>query len=192
MSKSFYDLDYIIEISEKRLAEYTALYQKVLERLTNIILVYSALGIFLVPLTQHVLSTDINGVWFYIFFVLFVSLLLTSLFYLIKLLLPVEIAYLEPPYTYYIRYKTEMKQLYPDDEQKVDDSIKSTYISDLKNAIDINIGVYRRKSSFFYNALVFALLAIVPYTACVIFHLSKEDNKGQKVMIWYEKNRNFI
>ena len=61
MAKSFYDLDYIIEINEKRLAEYTALYQKVLERLTNIILVYSALGIFLVPLTQHVIAADIKG-----------------------------------------------------------------------------------------------------------------------------------
>lgn len=30
MSKSFYDLDYIIDVSEKRLAEYTLLYQKVL------------------------------------------------------------------------------------------------------------------------------------------------------------------
>jgi len=46
MSRSFYELDYIIEISEKRLAEYTALYQKVLERFTNIILIYSALGSF--------------------------------------------------------------------------------------------------------------------------------------------------
>jgi len=192
MSKSFYDLDYIIEISEKRLAEYTALYQKVLERLTNIILVYSALGIFLVPLTQHVLSTDINGVWFYIFFVLFVSLLLTSLFYLIKLLLPVEIAYLEPPHTYYARNRKKIEQLYPGDEQKVDNFVKSIYIIELKKAIDINIGIYRRKSSFFYNALVFALLATVPYTLCIGFHLSKGDDRTPKVVIFKEKKCNFI
>ncbi len=78
MSKSFYDLDYIIEISEHRLAEYTALYQKVLERLTNIILVYSALGIFLVPLAQHVLAADLTGTVFYIAFALFAALLLVS------------------------------------------------------------------------------------------------------------------
>jgi len=75
MSKSFYDLDYIIEISEKRLAEYTTSYQKVLERLTNIILVYSALGIFFIPLIQHVLEADIRNIVFYLFFVLFILLL---------------------------------------------------------------------------------------------------------------------
>src|SRR5258708_26302076 len=98
MGKSFYDLDYIIEINETRLAEYTALYQKILERLTNIILVYSALGIFLIPLTQHVMALDIKGYLFYSFYILFAVLLLTSLFYLVKLLLPVEIAYMDPPY----------------------------------------------------------------------------------------------
>ena len=49
-TKSFYDLDYIIELNEKRLEQYTSAYQKVLERLTNIILIYSAITIFLVPI----------------------------------------------------------------------------------------------------------------------------------------------
>ncbi len=44
--KSFYDLDCIIEINESRLEQYTSAYQKVLERLTNVILIYSALTIF--------------------------------------------------------------------------------------------------------------------------------------------------
>ena len=93
MAKSFYDLDYIIDNSEKRLAEYTVLYQKVLERLTNIILIYSALGIFLIPLVQHAISADIT---------------------------------------------------------------------------------FKRKNSFFNNALVFALLAVVPYIVFLGFHLSKK------------------
>jgi hypothetical protein len=36
--KSFYDLDYIIQFNEDRLEQYTTVYQKVLERLTHIIL----------------------------------------------------------------------------------------------------------------------------------------------------------
>lgn len=172
MSKSFYDLDYIIEISEKRFAEYTALYQKVLERLTNIILVYSALGIFLVPLTQHALEANIKGVYFYLFFIVFAGLLLISVIYVIRLLLPAEVAYLQSPKRYYYAIKAEMEAINPGDQQTVDNSIKSSYIIELERAIEINNGVFRRKSSFFYNALVFALLAVIPYVVCIGYHLS--------------------
>jgi hypothetical protein len=173
MGKSFYDLDYIIEVSEKRLAEYTALYQKVLERLTNIILVYSAVGIFLVPLTQHVINRDIRGFWYYIVFGLFVVLLGISIVYMIRLLLPVEIAYLDPPKKYYDEYKVDIEQLNVGNESVVNDSLKGAYILELENAIEINRRAFGTKSSLFYNALLFALLAVVPYIACLAFHLSK-------------------
>ena len=47
--KSFYELDYIIEISEQRLDQYTVAYQRVLEKITHIVIVYSAITIFLIP-----------------------------------------------------------------------------------------------------------------------------------------------
>ena len=179
MGKSFYDLDYIIEVSEKRLAEYTVLYQKVLERLTNIILVYSALGIFLVPLTQHVIAADIPGFWFYIAFCLFAVLLVISVGYFVRLLLPVDIAYLDPPRKYYADYRADLEGLGVENESVVDDSLKGSYILELENAISVNSNVFKAKSSFFYNALLFALLAIVPYIACLGFHLSKKEGKGK-------------
>jgi hypothetical protein len=51
---SFYSLDYIIEINEKRYQQYTEAYQKVLEKYTNLILIYSAVGFFLVPVIQDI------------------------------------------------------------------------------------------------------------------------------------------
>jgi hypothetical protein len=57
--KSFYNLDYIIEINEQRLNQYITAYHKVLERLTHIILVYSAIAIFLIPLIQDETSFKI-------------------------------------------------------------------------------------------------------------------------------------
>lgn len=174
MGKSFYDLDYIIEINEKRLAEYTTLYQKVLERLTNIILVYSALGIFLVPLTQHVIAADIKGVWFYLAFCCFAVLLIMSVVYFIRLLLPVEIAYLDPPRKYYSDYRADLEGLDIEKEDVINDSLKGSYILELENAIQINGQAFDKKSSLFYNALLFALLAIIPYVACLGFHLSKK------------------
>jgi hypothetical protein len=183
MAKSFYDLDYIIEINEKRLSEYTALYQKVLERLTNIILVYSALGIFLVPLTQHVIAADIKGVWFYLAFSCFAILLVISVVYLIRLLLPIDIAYLDPPRKYYEEYKADIEGLDIGNEEVVNDSLKGAYVLELENAIEINSSAFGKKSSFFYNALLFALVAIIPYIACLGFHLSKKEDKVEKVEI---------
>jgi hypothetical protein len=41
--------------------------------------------------------------------------------------------------------------------------------------------VLRRKNSFFYNALLFALLAVTPYIICIGFQLSKKEDAIQKV-----------
>jgi hypothetical protein len=173
MTKSFYELDGIIEINEKRLAEYTTLYQKVFDRLTNILIVYSALGIFLIPLTQHVIKADVKGVVFYMCFIAFVGLLITSLVFFIRLLLPIDIAYLDPPRKYYSDYKTELETLNLGSKDLVDDSLKGTYIQELEDAIDTNNQAFLTKNSLFYNALIYALLACVPYIVCVGWHISK-------------------
>jgi len=173
MGKSFYELDGIIELNEKRLGEYTALYQKVFERLTNIILVYSALGIFVIPLTQHVIHADIPGVAFYIGFTGFLILLIVSLVYFVRLLLPMDIAYLEPPKKYYSDYRIELESLAIGSEDVINSSLKSSYISELEDAIEINSRAFRKKNSLFYNALIFALLAVIPYLICLGYHIPK-------------------
>ena len=173
MTKSFYELDGIIEMNEKRLAEYTVLYQKVFDRLTNIILVYSALGIFLIPVTQHVMNTDVRGVLFYVSFICFLLLLIISLVYFVRLLLPMDIAYLDPPKKYYTEYRIELEMLDVGNEDIVNESLKSTYIQELEDAIEINNRAFLKKNSLFYNALIFALLAVVPYIVCVGWHISK-------------------
>jgi hypothetical protein len=68
MATSFFDLDYIIEINQQRLDQYNTSLQKVLERLTNIILIYSALGIFLVSIIQDLFDGGIHQFVFYVGF----------------------------------------------------------------------------------------------------------------------------
>jgi hypothetical protein len=75
---SFFDLDYIVEINQQRLEQYNTSFQKVLERMTNIILVYSALGIFLVSLIQDLFDGGIHKFLFYAGFVVFAILLIVS------------------------------------------------------------------------------------------------------------------
>jgi hypothetical protein len=181
MPISFYDLDYIIETNQKRLDEYNSSLQKVLGKLTNIILIYSALGIFLISLIQHVLDTDIGASFFYVVFIIFSGLLLISLIYFIRLLLPEKIAYLDPPRKYYNDFMLQMEEKYPEDQEKVDRSLKGSYILELENAISVNSQVFRRKSSYYYNALLFAFLAVIPYLTCIGFHLSRKYDKIQKV-----------
>jgi len=183
MRTSFFNLDYIIDINQQRLEQYNTSLQKVSERLTNIILIYSALGIFLVSIIQDLFDNEIHKLPFYVAFGLFSLFFIFSLAYFIKLLLPVEIAYLDPPNKYYGDFMVEMQAKYPNDQGKVDNSLKGSYILELENAISVNSEVFRRKSSFYYNALLFALVAVIPYITCVAFHLSKKDDRIQKVQL---------
>jgi hypothetical protein len=188
MPVSFYNLDYLIEINQKRLEDYNSSMQKVLEKLTHIILIYSGLGIFLVSLIQHVMDADIDTALFYVFFSIFSGLIVISLVYFIRLLLPAEIACLDPPEVYYKNYRAQMELGYPSDQETIDDSLKGAYILELESAIYINNQIYSRKNSFYYRALIFALLAVIPYIFCLGFHLSKKDDKIQKIELVGKKS----
>lgn len=189
--KSFYDLDYIIQINESRLEQYMSAYQKVLERLTNIILIYSGLTIFLFPLIQDIFVE--NGChWIMIAcFVIFATLFTTSLVFTVRLIIPVEIAYLVNPKRYYEEYRLRYENEYLDDYNtsellktaNVSKLLKASYIDELETALETNNTVFKKKSSFYYNALMFALLSTVPYLICLGFHIVKKDDKTQKVQI---------
>src|SRR5690349_2342503 len=133
MAKSFYDFDYIIELSEERLNECNSNYQQIFGSITNVILIYSALGIFITTLAQHVIDRDIQGWPFYGCFVIFSILLITSIFFFVRLLAPVEIAYLDPPAKYYDTFKPLIERIYPGaaNRQAVDNSLKASYILEI-------------------------------------------------------------
>lgn len=84
------------------------------------------------------------------------------------------IAYLDPPNKYYSAFRKQLEGIYFEDKETVDESLKASYIVDLEEAIEVNGETYKRKNSFFNNALVFALLAVIPYIVCLGYHLSKK------------------
>ncbi|HWK07458.1 MAG TPA: hypothetical protein VNS58_27690 [Puia sp.] len=189
--KSFYDFDYIIEMSEKRVEQYTSAYQLILGRLTNIILIYSALGIYLVPIIQDI--SQIPSVFFRIGVGLFIVMIIVSVVFTIRLLMPVDIAYFQMSSVYYqdLRLEYEEKIVKPGmtEEQremamgKVNNLLKASYIDELIRAQSNNRSILRRKGSFYYNALLFGLVAIVPYVLCVGFHITRKIDSIQKVEI---------
>jgi hypothetical protein len=189
--KSFYDLDYIIQINEDRLEQYTTAYQKVLERLTHIILVYSGISIFLIPLIQDGALYKIKYVFFTFALFVFLLLLLVSLIFTIRLILPVQIAYLSEPRKYYKEYRLEYEKYYQDQDQ-IKNLLKASYIKELQIALETNQLLFRRKGAFYYNALVYGLLSIIPFLICLGFHVSFQEDKIQKVhIVKTEINRNF-
>ncbi len=181
MAKSFYDLDYIIEINEKRVEQYTSAYQQVLSKLTNIILIYSAIAIFLIPIIQEVFVPG-NNILLYLFFALFAGLFITSLVFTVKLIFPIEVAYLTEPGKYYKDYRIQYELTEPD-LNKVDKALKASYIGELEKAVEVNDKVFKRKSSFYYNALIFALTSTIPFLLCLGYHIFQKNDKVQKIEI---------
>ena len=189
MAISFYDLDYIIEINEKRVEQYTSAYQQVLSKLTNIILVYSAIAIFLIPIIREVFTPG-KSIILYICFTVFAGLFITSLVFTVKLVFPIEVAYLTEPGKYYKDYRIQY-ELTESDQNKVDNALKASFIGELEKAVEVNDKVFKRKSSFYYNALIFALMSTIPFLLCLGYHIFQKDDKIQKIEIVNPKiNRN--
>jgi hypothetical protein len=178
-SKSFYDLDYIIEVNEKRIEQYLAAYQKVLDKFTNIILIYSAITIFLISIIQDIFIADSRPLFLYICFGVFSILFLISLYFSIRLIIPVKVAYLDAPNKYYEEYRFNYEQIIQQQDQ-VEHLLKTSYLYELETTLNINRSVFSRKSSFYNNAIIFALLSAIPYLICLGFHISKKEENVQK------------
>ncbi len=160
MEKSFYDFDYIIELGEKRVEQYTAAYQLVLGRLTNIILISSALGIYLVPVIQDI--GQIRSVIFNCGLAFFLLLVIFSIIYTFRLLIPVEVAYFRMSSLYYqdlrleyegTRLKPEMSEMEKESiRQEVNHLLKASYINELILAqATTGISISREKGKAFKN-----------------------------------------
>lgn len=195
MENSFYDLDYIISLGEKRVDLYLSAYQGVLGRLTNIILIYSAIGIYIIPIIQDLI--DGAKVVYYVAAAIFLGIIITSVIYTIRLLIPIRVAYLEVSdrYSTNLRSQYEKRFLSSDlskEKEKeakhmIDNYLKASYIDELSQAQEINQSVFVSKSSFYYRALIYGLTAIIPYVICIGFHLSRKDDKVQKMHLVYQK-----
>ncbi|PUZ29974.1 hypothetical protein GA0116948_11545 [Chitinophaga costaii] len=180
---SFYNLDYIIEINEKRLEQYSNAYQKQTDKFTNILVLYSTFTIFVIPIAQTLFFEEAKCYWLeHVLFYGFSLLFLVSAFNTIRLLIPVEVAYQREPRRYYETYRLN----YEDGIRtptEVDILVKASYIEELELAVRTNFYIMERKKLFYYRALIFALLACGPYLLCIGFQLSMKTEKIQKVDI---------
>lgn len=189
--KSFFDLDYIIDLNEKRLEMYHAAYQKSLDKFTNLLVIYTALSIFLVPIIKDFID-DSNQHWAYwICFLLFLLLFIFSIVFTIRLLIPVAVAYLVEPKRYYAEYLLTYQNK-TSNKDEVDKLVKASYIDELEKAVTNNNTIFKRKGFFYYRAFIFGIIAALPYLVCLSFHFSKKQENIEKVeVINMPKNLNF-
>lgn len=96
--------------------------------------------------------------------------------------MPVNVAYLEIPKKYYEDIRLQYEQTITDKDQ-IKELLKASYITELESAVVNNEIVFRRKSSFFYNALIFGLLSVIPYLICLGFYITKKEDNIQKIEI---------
>ncbi len=180
---SFYDLDYIVGINEKRLEEFTSAYQKNQDKFTNVLIIYSAIAVFIIPIIQTLFFIETTRYWlYYTSFFLFLLIFLYSLFFLVKLLIPIEVAYLIEPKTFYeklrLEYEAEGKS-----KETTDNYLKASYINELEKAVATNNIAFKRKGLFYFRALTSSLISLLPYLVCLAFHFSIRNDNIQKVEI---------
>lgn len=169
---SFYDLNYLIEINEKRLQEHIAAYRLQEGKFTNLLVIYSAFCIFLVPVIQSLCWHVADCSWLmYSSFGLFILLLCSSLYYAVKLLLPGRTPYLDDPIVFY----QQLLRAYNNGSRSMDEInqlIKASYISQLEPEVAWSGYLAAAKYTYYFRAIALGLMAAIPYLVCAGFQLS--------------------
>lgn len=180
---SFYDLDNLIELNEKRMEQYEGSFRKIVNQFTFLMVIYSAVAIFLVPIVQTIFFSGVQCHWLHcLSFYVFCALMMYSLFYAVKLLIPAKYLHLLEPKDYYGPHREyyERKGFKKED---VDTLLKASYVFELQRVTETNKNILTRKNTFYNRAFTFAIFACIPYLICLGFHVSIKDNKVYKVEI---------
>ena len=142
---------------------------------------YSIIGIFVVPIIELFIHNK-TSTFFKICFILLVLLTLLSIYFFVRFLIPVNVAYLNSPRTYYEDKRLEYEQIHGNtDDNKIDILLKSSYIDELHGALERNITLFETKGRLFFKALQFALISLIPFMLCVGYKISQKEDKIQKV-----------
>ena len=93
---------------------------------------------------------------------------------------------MDPPRKYYSEYRKEYEKTF--DADSVSEMLKASYIKELEETLAANVIIFRRKNSFYYNALLYALVAAFPFLICLGFHITKKETTIHKVEIVNSQN----
>jgi hypothetical protein len=182
MPISFYDLDYYIEINEKREADLRAEYDKILGKVSNILIVYSGISVFIIAICKDFFTPPINS-WYLLFLGLFSLFFLVSFIYTILFLYPKTTPYLAQPKDYYTNLRQQLEAALPThpnpitqvEKDQIENQLKTAYIVELEDAIDTNTDIVTKKQAYYFNTFRYAIFCVFPFIGCMAFHLLQPD-----------------
>lgn len=185
--KDFKDIDYQIDLNEKRLDFYNSSYQKTQSKFAIIMIFYSLFAVYVAQLLFFI-GDCINGsvselsISFYIgSLVVFVFFLGKSIYHTYKFLVPIEIAYMELPEIFY-KDTMDMYRQNGIAEADLNKKTKDSYLLQQEESLKHNRNAFEDKSELFYKALINAIFAIIPFVIAVSFYVGNKDDI-QKVKI---------
>lgn len=176
MTTSFYNFDYYIEANEKRDTLLRAEYDKVLGRVSNIVIIYSAISVSLVSIIKDLFTFPFNF-WYFTALLLFGIPFLISCFYAVRFLFPIVIPILIAPREYYMQLRLRLErrvlngtELSDAQKEEINHRIKTSYLEELEEAVANSTILFFRKRDYYQRALRFAIYSIFPFIICLIFH----------------------
>ncbi|WP_343693777.1 hypothetical protein [Chitinophaga sp.] len=177
MSTSFYNFDYYIEANEKREAVIRTEYDKVLGRVSHILIIYSAVSVSLVSVCKDLFRVPFN-LWYFITIVLFGIPFLISFVYAIRFLFPIVLPILTAPKDYYAQLRSELEARHPNnnslsdiEKEEINQQIKTIYLEELEHAVDNTIDLICRKQDYYHQSLKYAIYSIFPFIICLAIHI---------------------
>jgi len=185
MANDFNYIDYQIELNEKRLEQERERTIEIRSRINYIALVYTVFAFFLTALLKFAGQLQLGTPLCWIFAVIFsafIVLLIISICWTVKLLIPKEFAFIEEPKIFYEDLKQEYMQAEVVDEL-LNDYIKISYLKQLENALNSNISTNNAKSKSNYYAIKFAFISLIPYVICVSLMVVFAKDEIQNIYI---------
>lgn len=185
--KDFTDIDFQIDLNEKRLDFYNSSYQKTQNKFAIIMIFYSLFAVYIAQLFFFIgdcIKGNISelSIVFYIgSLVVFVVFLGKSIYYSYKFMFPIEIAYMELPEVFY-KNTLEIYKQNGVIEGELNKKIKDSYLLQQEESLRHNRDAFEDKSELFYKALINAIFAIIPFVIAVSFYVSNKDD-SQKIKI---------
>ncbi|MGE7773732.1 hypothetical protein ACQKLP_03365 [Chitinophaga sp. NPDC101104] len=171
--KSLFEIGELIAMHERRLEQYVGAYQRYTDKLTHLLFIYSAVAIFLMPITLDLYKSGREVHWgYFVCYWLLLGMLAVSVIYAGRLILPRESVLPEPLDTYF-KMQQRLKSLGVA-ESKIELLVQRKYLSDMRKLLIALAAMARRKEAYHRNMFQWGIAAIVPYVVCLIFHLIYE------------------
>ena len=191
-----FDLKSKIDTNIKQLEFYYEMYDKLQNKFSFFIVIYSFIFIYVIELFKYLFVAELNifDIAFVILFLAFLGFFIQSIVFSYKFIKPVNRFYRHEPKYFYNDVVNQYKNvLNTEDEEILNEYVNTTYLQELEVALSKNFEAYMKKSDlFFFNfvSILYTLLIYIIISSFVIFE--KRNQKNSLEIENYKEIINYI